>query len=237
MTSQPSYNACHPVTTDPCWRRVGVMGDSSCPELDEAVHCRNCSRFAAAGQQLFEREPPATYVAEQTAAVAQTPEEASESSEAMVLFRLGEEWLGLEVAAVAEVAAPRPTHRIPHRDNRVLTGVANFRGELQLCVSLAALMRIEADAPGPHAARPGLPTAKASLHRMLVCERLGKRWAFMADEVAGVHRLAIDQLGQVPSTIAKNVHRLINAVFKWEGKSVGRLDPGRLFDSLEQLIG
>ena len=41
--------------SEQCWKIIGVMGDATCPRLDEAVHCRNCPVFAEAGQRLFER--------------------------------------------------------------------------------------------------------------------------------------------------------------------------------------
>ena len=51
---------------DACWNRIGVQGDRSCPRLMEAVHCRNCPVFSAAGQQLFQREAPPEYLDEWT---------------------------------------------------------------------------------------------------------------------------------------------------------------------------
>jgi len=35
-----------------CWRRIGVSGDRSCPELAQHVHCRNCPVYAGAAQRL-----------------------------------------------------------------------------------------------------------------------------------------------------------------------------------------
>jgi hypothetical protein len=55
--------------------------------------------------------------------------------------------------------------------------------------------------------------------------------------VAGVQGVRSDALGNVPSTIGKSAKRLINAVFNWDEKSVGRLDTQRLFDLLEERIG
>ena len=103
-----------------------MAGDGSCPELAKAVHCRNCPVFAEASQQLFEREPPAEYVAEQTALLAEKLDDEAAGSEAMIVFRIGEEWLAIDVAAVLEVAEPRPVHRIAHRSDRLLMGIANI---------------------------------------------------------------------------------------------------------------
>ncbi len=219
-----------------CWRSIGVLGDASCEELTQAIHCRNCAVFTAAGQQLLEREASAADVAQQTALVAGGVEETSVGSEALLIFRIAEEWLALEVNAIVEVAATRPVHRVPHRRNRALSGIANFRGELHLCVSLRALLKIDPSTGSSPSADGTVPAGESSA-RMIVCQRAGQCWAFAADEVVGVHRIRIEHLANAPSTIARCAHRLVNAVFSWEDKSVGRLDAHRLFDSMEQCTG
>jgi len=216
-----------------CWKTIGVMGDGSCEKLAMAVHCHNCPVFMEAGQQLFEREPPAEYVRERTAQLSGQVAEEATGSEPMIVFRIEEEWLALDVDAVVEVAELRPVHRVPHRTDRLLMGVVNIRGELQLCVSLRALLGID----GSDRLSDDSSESEGSLCRLLVCDRQGQRWAFAVDEVAGVQRVVIDRLGNVPSTIAKSVKRLVKAVFRCDEKSVGRLDVDRIFASLEEGIG
>ena len=155
----------------------------------------------------------------------------------MLVFRVGEEWLAMDVDALVEVAQPRTIHRVPHRSDRLLMGIVNIRGELQLCVSLRKLLRIAEDHQSPGSGPKFTLEAGPTRSRLLVCERDGRRWAFLVDEVSGVHRTGINQLGNVPSTVAKSIKRLANAVFKWKEESVGRLDTDRLFDSLEGGIG
>lgn len=223
-------------TADPCWKTIGVSGDGSCSELERAVHCRNCQVFREAGQQLFEREPPDDYVAEQTAVLAERSDEEATSVQAMIVFRVAEEWLALNVAAVIEVAQPRPIHRVPHRSDRLLVGIANVRGELQLCASLRALLNID-DSDGTDGVAAAAGQTDRTSDRLLVCQCRERRWAFPVDDVAGVQHVPKDQLGNVPSTIARSVNRLVRAVFDWEQKSVGQLDEDRLFDTLEERIG
>jgi chemotaxis-related protein WspD len=183
-----------------------------------------------AGQQLFERQPPAEYVEEQTAILSKKVAEEAAGSVAIIVFRIEEEWLALDVDAVVEVTEPRPVHRVPHRTDRLLAGIVNIRGELQLRVSLRALLGIDGTDCSPDG---GSNVSGKSSYRLLVIERDGQRWAFAVDEVAGVYRVRTDQLGNVPTITAKNVKRLASAVFTCEGRSVGRLDVDRLFDSLE----
>ncbi len=49
-----------------CWNEIGIRGDQSCPELVTAIHCRNCSVFAAAARNFLDRPAPAGYLAEWT---------------------------------------------------------------------------------------------------------------------------------------------------------------------------
>ena len=49
-----------------CWNRIGTAGDQSCPELIEAIHCRNCPVYATAARDFFERSAPTGYLEEWT---------------------------------------------------------------------------------------------------------------------------------------------------------------------------
>jgi chemotaxis-related protein WspD len=220
----------------------------------------------AAGQQLFEREPSAEYLEECTRQLAEEVSDEVADTMAVVVFRLGEEWLAFDVGVVVEVAEPRTVHRIPHRSNELMKGIVNIRGELQLCISLHHLLGIAAVAepiapatpgqlapagkaksdrnvgagtPPPHSLASALEVATASgtgaaqpAGRLLVAEARQQRWAFAVDEVAGVYRIGVDRMANVPSTVANSLKRFSRAVFTWEGRSVGCLDEDRLFDSL-----
>jgi len=221
--------------SDPCWRTIGVNGDRSCARLEELVHCHNCPVFADAGQTLLERVPPADYLAARTAQLAHEVDEQAAGSEAVVVFKVAEEWLALNVDAVVEVAPPRTIHRIPSRSNQIFEGIVNLRGELQLCVSLRTLLGIDpANAVGTGLNRSRASEAK---QRLLVCQQGGDRWACAVDEVVGVWRVRLDEFGNVPATIARGAKRLTNSVFEWNGNRVGRLAGDRLFAALRESIG
>ncbi len=207
---------------DDCWNRIGVRGDGSCPELAEVVHCHNCPVFAAAGQRLFQREPPAECVDEWTEALAR--EEAAPACErvAVVIFRLGAEWLALDVGFLVEVAPMRVVRRVPQRTNRLLLGLVNIRGELQLCVALAELLGIE--------------VAAGSGERLLIAGDAPRQWAFVVNEVAGVHRMRPHVIGNAPSTVAHSPGPFSLGVFLWESKRVGYLSAERIAAALGERI-
>lgn len=230
MTQTDDNQATWRADVNPCWREIGVKGDGSCETLRSVVHCRNCTVFSQAGQRLFEREPSAEDLAEQTAQLAEELTGEPSGLVALIVFRIGDDWLALDVAAVVEVAEPRTIHQIPYRSNELLLGLINLRGELQLCVSLRALL--------------GLNTAEAKqpvgtqqeLSKLIVCERDGERWAFAVDEVAAVRRVSLEQLSKVPSTVSRGPRRLTEAVFTWQEHRIGRLNTDQLFKCLGKSI-
>jgi chemotaxis-related protein WspD len=218
-----------PVTTlvDDCWNRIGVSGDRTCPELEAHVHCRNCPVFARAARSFFDRKAPDGYLAEWSELLGQPAGHGATDDAALLVFRLGSEWLAMALAVVSEVTAPRPVHRVPHRSNRVFSGLVSLRGQLQLCVSLHGLLEIDP---------PDTDLDGSSSPRLVVIRQQGETWAFPADEVVGVHRVAVDRLQKVPSTLANPTGSYSRAVFAWdEGRSVDVLDEPRVFEALRRM--
>jgi chemotaxis-related protein WspD len=211
-----------------CWNRIGVHGDGSCPELRKVVHCHNCPVFAAAGRQLFERQPPADYVEEWTRRLARGEAEAAGETVPLLIFRLAEEWLGLDVRRAVEVAPARPVRRIPHRSDRLLAGLVNIRGELHLCASLYELLGVEP---------PAAAAADRTRRRLLVVEHRQRRWVFAVDEVLGVSRLPLPELRPVAVTLARSLSHYTRGVFTLEGKDVGLLDEEQVFEALKRRVG
>ncbi len=214
-------------TVDDCWNRIGVNGDRSCAELEEHVHCRNCPVFARAARGFFDRRAPEGYLAEWAEWLGRPAEAASGEDSALLVFRLGVEWLAMALSAVSEVTTLRPVHRVPHRTNRVFSGLVSLRGQLQLCVSLHGLLDV--DPPDPAAEPPASP-------RLVVIRKDAETWAFPAEEVVGVQRVARDRLQKVPSTLSHPTGSFSRAVFdRGEGRSVNVLDEPRVFASLRRM--
>jgi chemotaxis-related protein WspD len=213
---------------DDCWNRIGVRGDHSCPELANVIHCHNCSVFARAGQLLFERPPPPAFVDEWTDRLAQEQVEEPGDILAVIVFRVGLEWLALDVRSMIEVAAPRRVHRVPHRRDRALLGIVSIRGELQLCLSMRILLGIESestasDCPG----RTGW---------LLVAVHEGQRWALAVDVVAGVWRVPLSALSNAPGTVTDTPSAVAQAVFIQEDKRVGCLNVDQLFATVRRRL-
>ena len=208
---------------DDCWNRIGVYGDASCEELSESVHCRNCSVFSQAGRHLLERAPSPEDVQEWTDELARPSESLPEGTIPVIIFRVGEEWLSLDVAVAVEVAAARKMQRIPHRTNEILRGLVNVRGELQLCASMRNLIGIQ-----------GPPNLEGQL---LIIERQKERWALEVDEVVGVEHLQRIDVRDVPATVSNSLSHFARWVLMRDDRHVGHLDVERVMVALRENVG
>ncbi|MDF2490506.1 MAG: chemotaxis protein CheW [Pseudomonas sp.] len=207
---------------DDCWNRIGVQGDRSCVRLVEHVHCRNCEVHAEAATHLLDRyalvrqEPEA---GQADVAVSSAPA----SGRLLLLFRLGQEWLALATACLAEIAPMQTIHSLPHQRSQALQGVANARGVLVPCLSLSALLQID---PGPSPA-----TTRRCVPRMLTLTTPQGAVVLPVDEVDGIHRLGDDAQpneGQaVPFT---------TALVHWRDRTVRVLDPQQVVAAVNRSL-
>jgi chemotaxis-related protein WspD len=194
-----------------CWNRIGVRGDSSCPELARHVHCRNCPTLSASASGLLDSALTGAEIAEATHRVARGKPDVVASTQSLVVFRLGAEWLALPTAAIREVAGARPIHTLPHRRDGVVLGLANIRGQLLVCAALGRILHLEEGAA---------PAREPGGQRLLVTLQGGASTVYPVDEVFGVQRFPPGDLLAVPGS--GTVH--VRAVLSWQGRSVSLLD-------------
>jgi chemotaxis-related protein WspD len=238
---------------DDCWNRIGVRGDGSCPRLAGYIHCRNCPVHDAAAARVLDREQSADAVIGQALLHRQTAQSPSEyaareaDATSWLVFRIGDEWLGLPTTIFQQVAQLRPIHSLPHRRHRAVLGVVNVRGTLLVCASLARLFGI-ASVVGQDGRRPEQQSTQQGidardLARLLVIEPggdvgergdLGNPIVFPVDAVDGVHRFARADFQAVPATIASMSASHAVAVMAWNGVTVGLLDAAKLFETLNR---
>ena len=212
-----------------CWNRIGVHGDRSCPELVAHVHCRNCGVYARAAARLLDHEPPHEYLLQWTRHVSLPPDRVDAERTAVLIFRVGAEWLALPGHAVAEVCELRPIHSLPHRRRGVMLGLVNVRGELLACVSLARALGID---------ERGLAPAGRLVHQRMIVLRSGEtRLVGTADEVHGLHTAGASALVNVPATVAKGAATHVRAMLTWRERSVGVLDHHLLFSTFRRSLG
>lgn len=226
------------MTVSECWQRIGVWSkEKSCPKLKEVIHCRNCDVFIQAGRRLLDGDLPQAYRDEWAQIMASEKKDELFQTVSLVLFRLESEWLALKTQVLSEVIDPQnlKSHTLPHRKNRILKGVINVRGEIQLCVSLRELLGI-AGSTGHASAFSTKKTDHLPYQRMMVINSDDGKWVFPVSEIIGVYRIHSSTFQNVPVTVAKAQSTFTKGIFKWEDHYVAFLDDELLIYSLTRSV-
>lgn len=210
-----------PAPVDDCWNRIGVRGDRSCPQLEEHIHCRNCPVHAAAAISLLDRYSLGSEHLE--LAPVEAVAKGVEEGRPHLIFRLGEEWLGLPTRALAEVAPACVVHSLPHQRSPALLGVANVRGTLVACISLGELLGLDSRTVARDATR--------IVPRMLILAATGGPILSPVDEVDGIHEL--DEKAIVAASAQSHAanDRFTHGVMQWRNRSIRLLDQNALLDA------
>lgn len=226
MTGSVSLNVTHEdaQAIDDCWNRIGIHGDKSCPLLVEHIHCRNCAVYSAAATRLLDRY--ALQQDEQAHASASVA--ADIATRSLLMFRLGEEWLALTTRSLVEVAPLQAIHSLPHQRSRALLGVANVRGALVACLSLAELLGLDAST--------GVASGARVMPRMLIIAAHGGPVVVPVDEVDGIH--AIDQrlLDSASQSGSQASGKYTRGVLPFKGRSLRWLDEEQLLSAVTRSL-
>lgn len=211
-----------------CWKINGVWSsnNSRCDKLKEVMHCHNCETFMQAGRNLLERAIPKHYQQEWTSLMAaqKAPEKLGTLS--VIIFRISKELFALPTQLLVEVIPIQPVHSIPHRKNPVLRGLVNVHGEIQLCVSLHALLEV---AP--------ISTRHKTRQRMLVIAQQEEQWVFPVDEIQGIYRMYPNALKNAPVTVSKSNAAFTKGLFQWkEAVQVALLDDELILYQLNRSV-
>ena len=212
-----------------CWNHIGVRGDSSCQELAKHVHCRNCPVYGRAAAMLLDAELPPGYIAESTEHFSLKKNLAGQLTRAVLVFRIGCEWLALPTSACSEVIDMRTIHTLPHRQSDVLRGLASVRGELLVCVSIGNLLGIER-------AQKDIGRREQAYSRLIVIRGEGGRMVFPVNEVQGVLRYRDDELADIPATLSRAAASYTTAALRCGEKTIGCLDDQLLFYVLNRSL-
>lgn len=214
------------LAVDDCWNRIGVHGDKSCERLATHVHCRNCEVHAAAATLLLDRY--ALVREDIAAAPAAEVEDDERERRSVLVFRLGEEWLGLATRCLVEVAAISPIHSLPHQRSLALLGVTNVRGALVACLSLSELLGLEKGS--------GTAGERRVVPRLLILASQGGPLVAPVDEVDGIHGIPLDAVlepGRTPDLAAR---QFASGVVQWRGRSITLLDEGLLVQAMARSL-
>jgi chemotaxis-related protein WspD len=228
-TVNPDLTASASTRIDDCWNRIGVRGDHSCPELPKHVHCRNCPVYSDAAISLLDGELTADYRRQWAIDFAKAKGLKQKQTEAMVVFRVGGEWLGLDASVCSEFAEISAIHSLPHRHDATILGLVNVRGELLVCASLAATLGIDSVFKD----RIGM---RRICSRFIVLRAEENVFVLPVDEVYGVIRYHSADLRDTPSTVALAAATYTRAVLPWQNSQVGYIDHELLIFTLNRSL-
>lgn len=210
---------------DDCWNRIGIYGDKSCAVLPEHIHCRNCSVYSAAATRLLDRY---SFEQEHVEQYATRADERKVATRSLMIFRLGDEWLGLATRCLDEVAPMQPIHSLPHQRSRALQGVANVRGALVPCLSLIELLGLD-----PTLA--GTPSLRV-MPRMLIMAAHGGPVVLPVDEVDGIHNIEERVLNAASASGEHASAKYTRGVLQWKTRSLRWLDDEQLLGAISRSL-
>ncbi|MFJ4141568.1 chemotaxis protein CheW [Pseudomonas sp. NPDC089734] len=211
---------------DDCWNRIGIHGDRSCPLLPEHIHCRNCSVYSLAATRLLDRY---SLLQEHREPSRDTGLQSEVKTRSILVFRLGDEWLGLATRSLAEVAPSQTIHSLPHQRSRALLGVANVRGALVACISLVELLGLDS-------ASAVVATTGRVMPRMLIIAAEGGPVVAPVDEVDGIHAMEECELNQASASGTHANARFTRGVLQWKGRSLRLLDEEELLSAVNRSL-
>ena len=209
---------------DDCWNRIGIHGDKSCPLLIEHIHCRNCAVYSAAATRLLDRYALQQEDREQVCVAA----ESEVTTRSLLMFRLGEEWLGLATRSLVEVAPLQAIHSLPHQRSRALLGVANVRGALVACLSLVELLGLDGVSSVASGARV--------MPRMLIIAAHGGPVVVPVDEVDGIHAIDEHILEAASRSGTQASAKYTRGVLQFKGRSLRWLDEEQLLSAVTRSL-
>jgi chemotaxis-related protein WspD len=210
---------------DDCWNRIGIHGDRSCPLLIEHIHCRNCPVYSAAATTLLDRY--ALTRGDQDH-VQSTDLQVKTKTRSILVFRLGEEWLGFPTRCLVEIAPLQAIHSLPHQRSRALLGVANVRGALVACLSLVELLGLDATVAPAQSSR--------IMPRMLIVAAEGGPVVVPVDEVHGIHAIEEHLLDSASTSGTHANARFTRGVLQWKDYSLRLLDEDQLLSAVNRSL-
>src|SRR6202163_2406379 len=138
----------------------------------------------------------------------------------VVIFQLGSEEYGVDIAQVQEINRMVAVTHVP-RAPEFMEGVINLRGQLIPIIDLRA--------------RFGMPRAEHSKNTRIVVTEIGtKRVGMVVDSVSEVLRLPVEQIEPAPEMISGVDTEYIRGVGKIEDRLIILLDLGKIVTGAEK---
>ena len=215
---------------DDCWSRIGVWRTvtDKCPELDKIIHCKYCPVFISTGRRFLNAAPPEGYRHELTRILSKDTQKETAKIRTAFVFRAGAEWLALPAQMIQEIVPMGPIHSIPNINSKVLRGLVNIHGRLQICVSIGRVLGIEK--LQKNAAQ--FDSSFEAPERLVVVGQKNQTVAFPVSEVKGIIRYTPEMIKDLPVTVSGSKAVYTTGILHVDGKDIGLLKDKPLFKSL-----
>ena len=220
------------IELDDCWNRIGVWGKEKprCPKMDQVIHCANCNVYSNAGRLLLDRGADQDYLHRWSDQLKDAVTKPEHNTMSVLVFRIAKEWLALPTRFFQEVVEMRVIHRIPHTKSPVLKGLVNIRGELQLCISLGALLGVEKGQVWND------DIANTIYARLVVISAEDMRFVFPVSEVRGIHRYLHADMQNIPATAGHGASNYMQGLLVLDKNHIGLLDEHLLLSALRRVL-
>ena len=220
------------INRENCWQRIGVWGTETprCPELETVIHCRNCDVFHAASLEVYEQTLPSDYRKDWTTVLSGNKDEALAETRAIIIFRIGDEWVALSAHLCREITKASKIHGLPHNKNSILKGIVNSAGEVQPCFSLGSILGLSKGESDYE------EESHAKFERLLVLEKEGRRFAFPVTEIIGIYHFREGDMEELPKTLSDSLASFMRGIIKYSDKSVGCIDEDLLISQIERSL-
>ncbi|NOY66756.1 MAG: hypothetical protein GXP13_05025 [Gammaproteobacteria bacterium] len=199
-----------------CWNKIGVWRSdkNECPKLKDVIHCRNCDIYIESGLSFLNRDLPEDYCSNNTEIYKQEADEDTGEALSVIIFRSQQNWFALKTSLFIEINNDKIIHSIPHNKNTFITGLVNIRGELELCISLDALI-----------SNSSTQTDESTNKKKLIIIKLDSgKYALKLDEILGVYRINNNHIQDAASIITGDSNHLVASSFDHKDKHVGLID-------------
>lgn len=140
--------------------------------------------------------------------------------EQLATFYVGNEFLGIVVENVEEVAGPMPLSKVPRAPSFV-KGLVNLRGQIATAISLRQILTDEID------------ISENSMS--IICKIEGSLISLIVDSIGDVLMLDKSAFESVPDTIPSRFNKFITGVYKMDGKLLSVVDIKALYEELLQI--
>ena len=161
---------------------------------------------------------PDNYIDINTEAYRQSKSNEAQNLTSCVIFRKDNEWLALSSAILNEISERKSIHSLPHFSSKLIAGLVNIRGELEICIALENALSLK-----HHEVQSERISA-----RMIVIVLDSGKYVIEADEVHGIFKVPADSIKQPPVTLSQDENNLISGVFDYDDRHIGLLDSKRL---------